>query len=322
MKIAILACGNIAQTMAKTLKGMAGVTMYAVGARSLEKAEAFAKEFGFEKAYGSYEELVKDPEIDLIYVASPHSHHYEHMKLCIENGKNVLCEKALTMNRKQAEEIFALAKEKKVLVTEAMWVRYLPMAKTLRDVLDSGIIGDINVVTANLYYNIDMNQRIVDPALAGGALLDVGVYTLTFAALVMGEDYETMTTSCVKFDTGVDQQSCVVLTYEGGKMAVLNSGTKALSDRKGIISGRDGYIIVENINNFESISVYNTDRELIKRIDAPAQITGYEYEVYAAMDAIEKGLTECPECPHEISLKIMETMDEARRQMGIVYPGE
>lgn len=323
MNIGILACGTIAQVMATTLIGMGDeVVRYAVAARDLDRAEAFAKKNGFKKAYGSYEELAADPDVDLIYIASPHSHHYEHMKLCINNGKNVLCEKPFTVNADQAREIFALAKSKGVLVTEAIWPRYMPLVHELKKTVQSGIIGDISTVSANLIYSIDMNERIQAPELAGGALLDVGVYSLTFASLILGDDYTDMTVACQKFDTGVDSQSVVVLNYPDGKMAITYSGTQAVGDRKGIISGRNGYIIVENTNSPESYVVYDADRNVIEEHVAPKWITGYEYEVRAAMDAINNGLTECPDCEHEQTVRIMEMMDKAREKMGIKYPFE
>ena len=323
MNIGILACGGIAQVMATTLIGMGDeVTKYAVASRNLSKAQAFAEKNGFEKAYGSYEELVEDPDVELIYIASPHSHHYEHIKLCLEHGKHVLCEKAFTANTSQAKEVLKMAEDKGLLLTEAIWPRYMPLVKELLDTVNSGIIGEIATVSANLIYSIDMNERIYEPELAGGALLDVGVYALTFASLILGENITNMTVACDKFDTGVDRQSTVILNYPDGKMAITYSGTNAISDRKGIISGRNGYIIVENTNSPESYKVYNANREVIEEHIAPKWITGYEYEVRAAIDAINKGLIECPDCPHSKTIAIMELMDMAREKMGIKYPFE
>lgn len=322
IKMGILACGGIAGTMAQTLSQMPDVDMCAAASRDLEKAKAFSEKYGFRRAYGSYEELARDEEVELVYVASPHSHHYEHIKLCLENGKHVLCEKAFTANRKQAEEVIALAKERGLLLAEALWVRYMPLVKTLREVIDSGIIGEISTVTSNLHYVIDHVKRLYDPALAGGALLDVGVYALNFALMVLGEEIDHITCDCLKFDTGVDKQNTVIICYKNGKMAVCSSGSSALSDRKGIIYGSKGYIIVENVNNPESITVYNREREVIARYDAPEQISGYEYEVRACAEAIEKGMTECPDMTHDWTLFLMGLMDEARSQMGISYPFE
>lgn len=322
MNMAILGAGKIAGTMAKTMSEMKWINSYAIASRSAEKAENFAKEYGVEKAYGSYEEMVKDPEVELVYVASPHSHHYEHIRLCLEHGKHVLCEKAFTVNEAQAREVFALAKEKNLLLTEAMWVRYLPMARTLQDVIRSGEIGTVSTVTANLYYLIDGVERIQNPALAGGALLDVGVYTLTFASLVMGDEIESIRACGVKTETGVDAQNSIAIFYKDGGMAQLCSGVMSVSDRKGMIYGSKGYIIVENINNFECIRVYDVSRKLIAEYPCPPQISGYEYEVMACVEAIRNGWTECPQMPHEQTLEIMRQMDEIRRQLGVSYPFE
>lgn len=322
IKMAILATGNIAHTMAKTIVAMEQVIPYGVASREAEKAKAFAAAYGFEKAYGSYEEMLADKEIDLVYIASPHSHHYEHIKMCLQYGKHVLCEKAFTVNAKQAKEVLALAKSKKLLLTEAIWVSYMPMVETLQKVIASGIVGEISTVTANLHYLIHHIPRLREPALAGGALLDVGIYPLTFAAQTLGHHVKSIQATCVKMETGVDLQTSMTLCYEDGKMAVLHCGMKALSDRKGILYGDKGYIIVENINNIESIQVYNQNRVLIETYETPKQITGYEYEVLACMEAIEKGWTECPKVPHWDIVKRMEWMDEIRKQLGIVYPCE
>lgn len=322
LKMGILACGGIAAVMAETISRMEQVELIAVGARDYSRAEEFAKRFGVQRAYGSYEELVNDKEVELVYIASPHSHHYEHMKLCLAHGKHVLCEKAFTANTKQAEEVIRLAKEKGLLLAEAMWVRYMPMCRTLQEVIASGAIGEISTLTANLHYVIDQNERIVKSELAGGALLDVGIYTLTFASICLGDDVDRVTSDAVLFDTGVDAQSTMVLTYRDGKVAVLTGGTRGLSDRMGILYGRKGYIVVKNINNFEAIEVYDLNRSLVKRYEAPPQITGYEYEVEACLRAIRSGRTECEEMPHAKTLLMMRRMDEIREQLGIRYPFE
>lgn len=175
MNIGILGAGKIAGVMADTINRMTDVKLYAVGSRSWEKANAFANEFAIDKAYGSYEELVSDDAIDLVYIATPHSHHYEQMKLCIEHGRNVLCEKAFTYNAAQAEEIADLAAKKNVYVAEAIWTRYMPSRQMINEILEFGVIGDVRTMTCNLSYPISNIERLTNPELAGGALLDVGV---------------------------------------------------------------------------------------------------------------------------------------------------
>lgn len=321
-RIGIMGTGRIAGTMAGTIKKMKNVRCYGVASRDEARAREFAKEYGIKVAYTSYEEMVLDSKLDLIYIATPHSEHYANMRLCIENGRNVLCEKAFTANAKQAEEILALAKEKGVFVAEAMWTRYMPMLATVREKLNSGIIGEPVMLTANLGYRITDRPRLTDPALAGGALLDLGVYPLNFAAMMFGKNVEKIESACTFYDTGVDESNSITLTYADGKIAVLNSTMSGIGDRRGVIYGTKGYIEVENINNFASVTVYDAAFKAGKPVRAPKQITGYEYEVYACLEAIERGEKECWEMPHAETLRIMRQMDTIRAQWGLVYPFE
>ncbi len=320
--IGIMGAGNIAGVMAATVKKMKHAKLYAVASREQVKADVFAGKYGCKKAYSSYEELVKDKKVDLIYIATPHSEHYENAKLCIENGKPVLCEKAFTANAKQAQELIDLAKERGVLIAEAMWVRYMPMLTTIQQVIGSGVIGEPKMLTANLGYVIDHVQRLKDPALAGGALLDVGVYPLNFAVMLFGHNIAKIDASCTYTETGVDEQESITIHYRDGKVAVLNSSMLALSDRRGIIYGTKGYAVVENINNFESIAVYDASYKQVAFYKRPKQISGYEYEVEACMKALKAGEVECREMPHSETIRMMKMMDEIRAGWGIVYPFE
>lgn len=317
LRVGVLSTGNIAATMAETLRCMEDVELYAVASRCQEKADAFAEKYGFEKAFGTYEEMAADEKVDLVYVATPISEHCSHVKMLLENGRNVLCEKAFAVNAREAEEMTALSKEKGLLLAEAMWVRYMPMARTLQEVLASGAIGTPYTLTANLGYLLESVPRMMKPELAGGALLDVGVYTLTFASIAFGDDISSIDTSVIMTDTGVDAQSSITISYPDGKMSVLNSSLRALSDRQGIIYGTKGFLVVENINNFESITVYNEKREVTARYDQPKQISGYEYEVRACKKAIEEGMCECPDMPHSETIRIMEQMDAVREKWEI-----
>ena len=322
LNLGIMGAGGIAGTMASTVSKMQDVNCYAVASRTMEKAEAFARKFEVEKCFGSYEEMLADENVDLVYVASPHSEHYENMKLCIKYRKPILCEKAFTANAAQAEEILKLAKEAGVFVAEAMWIRYMPMYRTIKEVLDSGIIGEVKMVNANLGYNISHVERLVNPALAGGALLDLGVYTIHFASMILGTEIEKIESSCDLTETGVDKQESITIHYKNGAMAVLNASMCLMSDRIGGIFGTKGYAVVENINNFESLTVYNNQYQKVAYYEAPAQISGYEYEVEACADALSKGLLECPEMPLEETLRIMRLMDGLRKDWGVKYPFE
>lgn len=326
MKVAVLGAGNIARSMAAALRGLKErgeeIEPYAVGARDLSRAEAFAKEQGFEKAYGSYEELVSDPQVDLVYVATPHSHHYEHVRLAVEHGKNVLCEKAFTMNAAQAEELFALAGEKNVLLTEAIWPRYMPSRQMILDLIGSGVIGQVTSLSANLGYPLTHVERMTKPELCGGALLDLGVYPINFACMAFEGEISSVSSSCVKWETGVDAQNSMTLNFADGRMAVLYSSFLVQSDRLGVINGDKGYIEVQNINNPEEIRIFDLNRTCIRTIPVPEQINGYEYEVLACKEALENGWTECPQMPHAETVRMMKLMDSMRKSWGVVYPME
>lgn len=322
MNIGILGAGNIARNMAKTLNRMDDAVCFAVASRGKEKAEKFAKEFGIQKAYGSYEELVSDPDVELVYIATPHSHHFEHAKLCIAHGKSVLCEKAFTANAAQARELITYAEEKKVFITEAIWVRYLPSRRMLEEIIEGGEIGEITSVTANLGYDIKNVERLQKPELAGGALLDVGIYPLTFISMILGNDVREVISTCTKTVTGVDEQNVVILKYDNGVLATAHSGMLAGTEQYGIIYGTKGYIIAENINNISMIKVYTKDRKLVREMKVPEQITGFEYQVRASMKAIREGKLECEEMPHAETIVMMELMDRLRADWDVKYPFE
>ena len=322
MKIGILGAGSIAGTLASTMRQMEDVECYAVASRSLEKAEIFAKEYGFQKAYGSYEEMLADKEVELIYIATPHSHHYRHMKMCIEAGKHVLCEKSFTVNEKQAEEVFRLAEEKGVLVTEAIWTRYMPSVKIINDLLADNVIGEVMTLTANLDYAIADQERLIKPELAGGALLDVGVYPLNFALMHFGNKIAKTHSTAIMTETGVDGQNAITLSYEDNRMAVLTSGMYGLSDRQGIFYGSKGWMVVDNVNNPLEVKVYNQSRELIQTVSMPKQINGYEYEIQEIIECIRKGEKECPSMKHKDTLEVMRLMDGFRKEWGVHYPND
>ena len=298
MKLGILGTGYIAEMVAPALAALPEITCYAAASRTPGKAEAFAREHGFEKACTSYEEMLSDPEVELVYVATPHSHHFEHMMLCLEYGKHVICEKAFTLNARQAEAVFAAAKQKGLYVAEAIWTRYMPSRQMLNEILCSGIIGKPNTLTANLSYPISGVRRIYDPALAGGALLDIGVYGLNFALMHFGGDIVRVESSVSKMETGVDGMETITLFYRDGRMAVLTHSVYCRSDRMGCIHGDKGYLVVENINNPQSIRVFDLHDRLLARYDVPEQINGYEYEFQEAVRCIGEGKIQPDSMPH------------------------
>ena len=326
IRFGIIGAGSIAEVMAKTIRmmnenGDRRIQLYGIASRSLEKAEKFAEKNGVAKAYGSYEEMASDPDVDLIYIAVPHSHHYDAVKLCLAHGKATLVEKAFTANAKQAKELIALAEEKNVFITEAIWTRYQPMRRMIDETLKSGIVGEPKLLCANRGQPLTHVPRLVLPELAGGALLDLGVYALNFAEMIFGRT-ASVHAVCTKNGNGVDMNEACTLTFENGGLAALCSSVEAAQDDDGVVYCTKGYIRVRNINNPEAMLIYGRDHQLIKTVRAPEKLTGYEYQVQETIEALEAGKTECASMPHAETIHMMELMDEIREQLGVKYPFE
>lgn len=319
-RIGIIGAGWIAHKMSLGIAPLKDIEVYAIASRSIEKAKEFATEHNIPAAYGSYEEMLDDPEVDLVYIATPHSHHFAHAMLALEHGKPVLVEKAFTANAKQAEILIETARSKGLFITEAIWTRYMPLSHKIREIMESGIIGDPRIITATLCYMMEHKERIVRPDLCGGALLDLGVYALNFARMYFGTDIVKTVSNCHLGPTGMDMHESISLSYADGRMANLQSGALCLNDRQGIISGTEGYIRVDNINCPEVVEVYR-NYELVARFTRPEDmINGYEYQVIEAKRCIESGLTESPMMPHEETISIMKQMDALRKEWGVLYP--
>ncbi len=344
MKFAILGCGHIATKMAKAVKALEkrgmGVECYAVASRSLDKAQKFASEYGFERAYGSYEELAQDPDVDLIYIATPHSEHYNNILLCLEYNKNLLVEKAFTANALLASEVIALAEEKGVFMSEAMWTRFLPAVQMVKDWIFAGKIGKVESVEADFSMPLSHIERLKNPALAGGALLDLGIYSLTFADIFLtdpeickvGRDATggncvanhivQTKTKCVKFHTGVDATDWIDLVYANGQVAHLKTSMVAPLHNEGVIYGTEGFIRVQNLNDMVEIQLFDVTGTLLESVKPPRIENCYEYEVLGCKAALEMGLKECPEMPHTKTMQIMTQMDSLRAQWSVSFPFE
>lgn len=320
LNIGIIGPGHIAHKMAQTVAETEGVRLYAVASRSGEKAEKFGKSYGAERFYGSYEELSEDKSVDLIYIATPHAFHSEIALMCLDKGKNVLIEKPAAVNSRQAREIFKKAEEKGLFAGEAMWSRFLPLQKTVNEIIKSGEIGDVVSVTANTGGYLSTVPRLILPELAGGALLDVGIYSLNFASMIIDEPIEKISTDAILTEKGVDAQNAFIITYKSGKMAVLGSSILSQSDLKAVVYGTKGRIEGDFIFNFSQIRIITQEGE--RTIEKPQQITGFEYELLSAVKAISEGKTESPEMPHSETVKMLEIMDELRKRWGVRYPFE
>lgn len=321
MKIGIIGAGWIADRMGDTLQPEPEMR-YAIASRDIARARAFADKWGFRKAYGSYEELVSDPEVDLVYIATPHSHHLAHATLALEHGKAVLCEKAFTANAAEARRLIGLAESRGLFITEAIWTRYMPVSLKVKEVLDSGIIGRPRMLQAAIGYPMEFKDRIQKPELCGGALLDIGVYVINFARMYFGTDFCSTATGVQMSESGVDIQESIILSYPDGRIASLTATAAAASDIKGTICCEKGFLVVDNVNNPSEFNVYDTDHNLIMTYREEGKRTGYEYQVYACREALEKGLLESPYMPHAETISIMEQMDSIRKQWGVVYPND
>ena len=320
MKVGIIGTGWIAEKAAITLNGLKECEAYAVGSRSQDKAAAFAKKWNIPRAYGSYSELIADPDIDLIYVGTPHSHHYDVTKEALLAGKPCLVEKAFMANARQTEEIINIAKERRVFLAEAIWTRYQPAVKMIRDLMASGRIGAPRLVTATLGYSMGNKERIMRPDLCGGALLDLGVYALNFARMFFPADIVSIDGICVKSDTGMDLTNAMTLVLADGMLCNLQSSAQCVGDNIGVIAGTEGNLIIDNINNPQTITVNGPNRTYVETIHVPQQITGYEYQFLACRQALMDGLLEPREMPLDETLYIMQLMDGLRRKWDVRYP--
>jgi predicted dehydrogenase len=320
LRVGIVGTGWIAEKAAITLRGLKECEAYAVGSRTREKAEDFAKTWDIPKAYGSYSELIADPDVDLLYIGTPHSHHFDVTREALLAGKPCLVEKAFMANHREAAEIVRIAKEQKVFLAEAIWTRYQPAVKIVRDLIDSGRIGTPRLVTATLGYSMGDKPRIMRADLCGGALLDLGVYALNFVRMFFPADIVNIESQCVKSKTGMDLTNAMSLVLADGILANVQSSAACVGDNIGVIAGTDGNLIIDNINNPQKITVNTHDREFVEDIHVPQQITGYEYEFLACREALIEGLLEPREMPHEETLYIMLLMDGLRQKWGVHYP--
>ena len=320
LRVGIIGTGWIAEKAAITLAGLTMCEAYAVGSRTQEKAEEFARKWDVKKSYGSYAELLADPEVDLVYVGTPHSHHYDVTREALLAGKPCLVEKAFMANRRQAQEIIDLAHERKVFLAEAIWTRYQPVVNMVRGLIHNGRIGAPRLLTATLGYSMGEKPRIMRADLCGGALLDLGVYALNFVRMFFPADIVSIDSQCVKSKTGMDLTNAITLVLADGMLCNLQSSAACVGDNIGVIAGTDGNLIIDNINNPQTITVNGPDRTYIETIRVPKQITGYEYQFVACRQALIDGLLEPLEMPHKETLYIMELMDGLRQKWGVRYP--
>ncbi len=322
INVGIIGAGNIANKLSEAFHFVEETNLYAIASRSLEKAQKFAEKNNIPNAYGSYEDMLNDENVDLVYIATPHSEHYKLAMLCVNHGKAVLCEKAFTMNAIEAHHLLDLAKQKQVYVGEAMWTRYLPYVKPLQKALEDGAIGDVRTMTASFGFNGQHRDRLNNPELAGGALLDLGVYTLTHASLVFGDEFNFMDATAIMLDTGVDGQNSVTITYPHKKMALLHTSLMSPLDNIIVIYGTKGKITLNAPACPQGFTVTNNETKEVTKHDYKVECNGYEYEIRQTAQNILAGKLQCDIFPHEKIIFMMESMDTIRQQWGLVYPNE
>ncbi len=314
--VGIIGAGHIAEKAASTLAAMDDMCCLAIGSRSIEKAQDFAERFGIERPYGSYQEVLSDPDVDLVYIALPHSCHFAAASEAILAGKPCLVEKSFMMNSAEAAAIIALAREKGVFIAEAMWPRYMPVRQTGRELLASGVIGQPRMVNATLAYEVSAKERVLKPELGGGALLDLGVYLLNFVRMYFDSPVERINTTCVLADTGVDATEDITMILSDGTMASLQASAWCQGGNEAVIAGTTGYLLFDDLINPRSIKVCRKRHVIEREIILPEQITGFEYEFRACRDAIESGLIEPPQMPHAETLYGMHLCDRLRAEWG------
>lgn len=316
---AILGPGTIAGDFAKAITEVNG-SIYAVGARSLEKAEKFSSNYNVEKVYGNYNEMLNDDEIDVVYISTPHSNHYEYIMESLRNNKHVFCEKAITVNGTQLREIVSLAKEKSLIVAEAMTIYHMPLYKKLRKLVDSGKLGKIKMIQVNFgsLKEYDVKNRFFSPDLAGGALLDIGTYALSFTRYFLSSQPEEILTTVKKFETGVDEQSGIILKNKDDEMAVVSLTMRAKQPKRGIVCGELGYITVENFPRADKATITFPDGS-VESIEDGDTSQALIYEVQDMNNCIIKKNSNDT---LGLSIDVMNIMDEVRNQWGLKYSFE
>ena len=317
----ILGLGNIAKSFAQGLTAVPDAKLVAVGSRSADKAKSFASEFGATRIHDSYAALANDPQVDVIYVATPHPMHKDDAILCLNAGKAVLCEKPFTVNARELETVIAVARQKKVFLMEAMWTRCMPVMAKVRAWLASQRIGEPRLVTADFGFRCawDPQSRLLAPSLAGGGLLDVGIYTIAFAAMVFGPHPSRVTGFAHLGETGVDEQAAYILGYPGGGLASLTCGVRTDTPHLARIDGTAGRIEI-TAPFWQATRAVLTVGNHTEVIDTPHAANGYEYEAIEVGRCLRAGLTESPIITLDESLALLQTLDRLRAQFGLTYP--
>lgn len=318
VRFGIIGLGNIASRFARVLSDAQGGRLFAVAARDKQRAERFAAEYGAQRSYGSYRALMQDPQVELVYIALPHNLHFAVAKECLLSGKSVLCEKPMVLSAAQAEELCSLARQKSLFLMEAMWTRCLPAIRRATGWVQSGRIGKVALIQASFCSRAEFNpdSRLFNPALAGGALYDIGVYPLMFAMGIAGEPPLQVEGTAELGPTGVDACNAFSLRFAGGALAALASATTTYALPDGIIYGTKGRIILPNFYRAQSAELYDDTGTLLERYEAPCP-DGFIYEIEHAARLLREGATESPLIPWRDSIACAGILERLREKWGI-----
>ena len=306
----------------KTMKWgitLADAELMAVGSKTPGKAEALAKKYSVERCYTNYEKLLLDQEVDVVYVATTHNFHYENVLQCLNHGKHVLCEKVFTMNSKQADHLRNVARSKNLFLMEAMWTRFLPATKEINKIIAQGVIGDVKFLEVEFSFKkTDLEGRFYNIDLAGGSLLDQGIYTISYASMIFKKQPNCIKTNASMAPTGVDQRGTHIFEYEDGRAALIANSIAYYRRLSALIAGTEGHIEVPEFLKADRFFVTAGDKEIEYNI--PFESTGKGYEAQEAMDCIRAGKIQSDIMPIDETVEIMQTMDAIRGQWGLKYP--
>ncbi len=319
----ILGCGSIAESFAKGIKTLLDGSIDMCASRTPGRARNFAQQYKIPNHTESYQELVENPHLDAVYVATTHNFHFENALLALNHDKAVLVEKAFTLNAGQAKILISTARARKLFLMEAMWTRFLPAVEFLREQLTQAVIGDIRLIRADFGIKPQMTpeHRILNPLLGGGAMLDLGVYPISFSQMIFGEKPSAMYSAAITGETGVDEQSVYTLTYSGGRTAMLSSSARMSMPHDAWLFGTEGYIHIPDFFHPSGFHI-KPDTGSIRKIRRPYTSTGLNYETAEVHRCLAAGELESPVMPLDETLQIMEIMDEIRADWGLEYPGE
>ena len=320
----ILGTGTIAHLVAEDLALLPNAELTAVSSRAQERADAFGDTFDVPHRYGSYEALVANPDLDVVHVASPHSAHLKHATMALEAGCAVLCEKPLALNAEQAERLIATARRRDQFLMEAMWTRFLPVMDDVRRLVhDEQALGDVHLLQADIgvAQSFDPPHRLFDPALGGGALLDLGVYPLAFAFDLFGPP-DTVTSSAVIGETGIDEQCAAVFRYDDGTQAMWHASVRADAGRTCVLAGTGGRLRGTRAWWKGAPFELTRDDGTAETWARPYEGNGYQFEAAHVMHCLRAGRTESPRMPLDESRALLETMDALRNEWGVTYPQE